>query len=256
MSKMTIGVNLYTLREQCTDLPGFKYTLSRLKDMGYTAVQVSGVALDPEVIAEALNQSGVSCVATHVAWPMVRDETQRIIDIHKMYNCKHVAIGSLPKEYFQGRSGVERFIRELPSPAEKLTTAGLTFSYHNHHFELAKIGEKTWLETLYDNSNPSHLNAEIDTCWIQHGGGDPVWWVRKMAGREPLLHVKDWGPTLSGEVRTLAVGEGNLNWAEILKAAEESGVEYVLVEQDDHYGRDPFESVEMSYKYLVSMGLR
>lgn len=255
MADMTIGLNLYTLRTQCADLPGLRYTLTRLKEIGYTAVQVSGVAVAPEAVAGALKESGLKCVATHMGWPEIRDNTQRVIDIHEMYGCANAAIGALPKEYLAGVSGIDRFARELPGPAQKLAQAGMTLSYHNHHSEFARFGGKTWLETLYERTSP-HLFAELDTYWVQTGGADPVAWIRKMAGRQVLLHAKDRAVTLTGEERFAEVGEGNLNWPEIIRAAEESGVHYVLVEQDNVYERDPFEAAEISYRALASLGLK
>ena len=256
MSEMIIGINLYSLREHCTDSAGLRYTLDRLREIGYSHVQVSGVDLDPQVIAEVLRESGQICAGTHMDWPMIRDNTDDVIEIHRLFDCKHVAIGMLPKSYMTGMSGIDRFARELPGPAQKLAEAGITLSYHNHHYEFARIADRTWLETLYDRTDSKHLSAELDTYWVQTGGGDPVQWVRKMAGREPLLHVKDRVVTLSGEERFAEIGQGNLNWEGILKAAEESGVKYVLVEQDQMYGRDSFEAVEISYKFLASMGLK
>jgi len=41
----------------------------------------------------------------------------------------------------------------------------------------------------------------------------------------------------------------------MLEAAKESGVEWYLVEHDQSYGRDPFESLAISYRNLVGMGL-
>jgi sugar phosphate isomerase/epimerase len=52
------------------------------------------------------------------------------------------------------------------------------------------------------------------------------------------------------EQRMAEIGEGNLNWPAILKAAREGGVEWYLVEQDACYGRDPFESLAISFQYL------
>lgn len=255
MSKMVTGINLFTLHEQCKDLAGLKYTLTRLREIGYSCVQISGVSLEPEVIAETLKETGMKCAATHMGWPQLRDETERAIEIHKLYDCRHTAIGMLPQEYLKGASGIDRFAREISVPARKLADAGITLSYHNHHIEFTKVDSKTWLEVLYNTIDPKYLNAEIDTYWVQTGGGDPVQWIRRMAGREPLLHVKDKIITFSGEQRFAEIGMGNLNWPEILKAAEESGVEYVLVEQDSMYDRDPFEAVKISYDYLASMGL-
>jgi len=74
------------------------------------------------------------------------------------------------------------------------------------------------------------------------------------AGREPLCHLKDMCITAEREQRFAEIGEGNLNWRAILDAAEHSGVEYLLVEQDQCYGRDPFESLAVSYRNLKAMG--
>jgi sugar phosphate isomerase/epimerase len=255
MSKISIGINLYTLRDQCADLSGLRFTFARLKEIGYRYVQVSGVGVEPEIVAEELKASGISCAATHMGWPFLRDETDRAIEIHKMYNCRHTAIGSAPPEYRQGLSGVERLALEMPAVAEKLAEAGISLSYHNHHFDLAGARGRTWLETLYERISPAHLGAELDTYWIQTGGASPAEWIRRMAGREPLLHLKDKIVTIDGEERFAPVGEGNLPWDQILAAAEECGVEFALVEQDQMYGRDPFDAVESSYRFLASKGL-
>jgi len=132
----------------------------------------------------------------------------------------------------------------------------MDFSYHNHNHELAKYGGRTWLDMLYSEIPPSVLKAEIDVYWIQAGGGDPAWWVKKCAGREPLLHVNDMIVTPDREQRFAEIGEGNLNWPAIMREAQAGGVEYYLVEQDRTYDRDPFESLAISFRNLKAMGLR
>jgi sugar phosphate isomerase/epimerase len=132
----------------------------------------------------------------------------------------------------------------------------MDFSYHNHNHELMRIGKKTWLGTLYEKADASLLMAEIDTYWIQAGGGDPVSWIARCAGRMPLLHLKDMCIGPEREQRFAEIGEGNLNWPAILKEAEAAGAEYLLVEQDHCYGRDPFESLAISYRNLSAMGYK
>jgi len=61
--------------------------------------------------------------------------------------------------------------------------------------------------------------------------------------------VLDW------ETAMAEVGEGNLDWEEIIKASEEAGVEWYLVEQDV-CRRDPFESLAISFRNLNRMGIR
>jgi sugar phosphate isomerase/epimerase len=151
--------------------------------------------------------------------------------------------------------GLKKFLDELAPIAEKLAAEGMDFSYHNHNHELIKHDGQTWLAMLYEQAPPEMLKAEIDTYWIQAGGGDPAAWVLKCAGREPLLHLKDFTMAPPREQRFAEIGEGNMNWPAILKAAKEGGVEWYLVEQDRCYDRDPFESLAISYRNLNAMGL-
>jgi sugar phosphate isomerase/epimerase len=144
---------------------------------------------------------------------------------------------------------------ELGPVSEKLAKEGIDFSYHNHNHELMRYGKKTWLEMLYEQASPKMLKAEIDVYWIQAGGGDPAVWVRKCAGREPLLHLKDMTAGPGRQQRFAEIGEGNMNWPTIIQAAKESGVKWYIVEQDECYERDPFESLAISYHNLQSMGL-
>lgn len=255
MTKPSIGAQLYTCREFCKNIAGVAETFRKVKKIGYSNVQISGFGpVDVKDVARALEDTGVVCSCTHVSWTSLTNEPEKIIENHHLWKCRHAAIGTLPPEYYS-EEGLKRFLGELPGVAEKLIAAGLDFSYHNHQFEFMRLGAGVWLDALYAQSNPRHLKAEIDTFWVQTGGGDPLKWVIKMSGREPLLHLKDYVYSAeTREVRMTEIGNGNLDWPGILRAAEDGGVEYALVEQDDCFGRDPFESLAISYRYLKSIG--
>jgi len=256
MTKPMIGAQLYTLREYEKTMPEIAKTLKKVADIGYKTVQVSGFgAADSKDVAKAADDAGLQIVSTHTAWSLFLNELDEVIAEHKLWKCSHPAIGGLPEDYFC-QDGIKRFLDELSPIAARLNKEGMDFSYHNHNHELAKYGNKTWLASIYDNSDPSVLKAEIDTYWITAGGGDPADWVKRCAGRIPLLHCKDMMVTKEREQRFSEIGEGNLNWKAILKQAEQGGVEYLLVEQDNCYGRDPFESLAISYKNLASWGYK
>ena len=55
-------------------------------------------------------------------------------------------------------------------------------------------------------------------------------------------------------VQFAEVGQGNMNWPDLLPAAERAGAEYFFVEQDDQYGRDPMDCLRDSREYLRSIG--
>ncbi len=122
--------------------------------------------------------------------------------------------------------------------------------------EFAKAGGKTWLEIIYDKTDPKNLQAELDTYWVQAGGGDPAEWIRKYAGRLSVLHIKDMIIASGDQQRFAEIGEGNLNWPAILAAAKDAGVEWYCVEQDDCYDSDPFDALKISLENLHQMGLK
>ena len=255
MLENVVGAQLYTVREFTKDLAGVAESLKKVADIGYKTIQISGFGpADPKEVAKLCEDNGLKVVSTHRSWNAFLEDLDNEIEIHKLWKCDHPAIGSLPGEYHTP-DGLKRFLDELAPVAEKLAAEGMDFSYHNHNHELVKYGGQTWLAMLYEQAPPDMLKAEIDTFWIQAGGGDPAAWVRMCAGREPLLHLKDFAMAPGREWRFAEIGEGNMNWTSILEAAQEGGVEWYLVEQDRCYERDPFESLAISYRNLKEMGL-
>ena len=247
---------MYTVRDAVKTAPDIEDTLKKIVEIGYTAIQISAVGpVDPAELGAMVEASGLKVAGTHIAWDRFLTDLEAVIEEHKMWGCVHPGIGGLPAEYY-GEGGVDRFIREVRPVSVRLAEEGMDFSYHNHNREFIRHGDRTWLAALYEDSDPGDVKAEIDTYWVQAGGGDPAQWIRKCAGREPLLHLKDMSMGPEREPRFAEVGEGNLNWRAILDAAEEAGVEFLLVEQDNCYDRDPFDSLALSYRNLNALGYR
>ncbi len=256
MTQPVVGAQLFTLRDFCKTPQDLAATLKKVRQIGYTAVQLSGIGPMPaQAVADAVAAAGLKSPATHVGWGRFKDDLDGLIADHKLWGAPHSAVGSLPKEYFSAE-GLELFARELPPIAERLAAEGMTFSFHNHSNELAHIDGKCWLTKLYETIAPEHLKVEIDTYWITAGGGDPAAWVARYPGRQPLLHFKDMIVEFDRTQKFAPVGDGNLNWPAIIDAARKADVEWIFVEQDNAYGADPFECLARSYNNLVKLGLK
>lgn len=254
MANSVLAAQLYTLREFTKTPKDIAETMKKVRALGYEAVQLSALGpIDPKELKAICDGEGLTICATHTSFDRMRDDTQAVIDEHQLWNCKYAAIGGLPQDY-RNAEGYHRFAKEASEVARKLAKGGLVFGYHNHSFELEKFDGRTALDILYDESDPEVFTSEIDTYWIQHGGGDPAAWIRKLKGRAHIVHLKDMA-ILGGREQVFAeVGEGNLNWPAILDACKEAGVEWYIVEQD-RCQRDPFESLGISLRNLKAMGL-
>ncbi len=249
-----LAAQLYTIREHTKTAEDFAASMKKISDMGYTAVQVSAIGPIPhEDVLKITQDNGLTICNTHIPYDRLWHDLDSVIAQHNLWNSKHVAIGSMPQDYRGNEDGFKRFAIEASQVGEKLHAAGLTFSYHNHSFEFVRFGNRNGLELIYQESDPRYLQAEIDTYWVQHGGGDPAAWVAMMKNRMPVVHLKDMVIT-DGQQAMAEVGEGNLNWPAILQACQDAGVEWYAIEQDICPG-DPFDSLKISYDNLKAMGL-
>jgi len=224
-------------------------TLRKVRDIGYEAVQVSGLGpVEPERLKEMADQCGLSICATHISYDRLKNDLDAVIREHQCWNCKYVGLGSMPGEFRSSREGYLNFAKEASKIAGVIQDSGLQFIYHNHKFEFERFDGVAGMDILLHESDPEAFGFEIDTYWVQAGGANPVEWIRKVEGRMAVVHLKDMA--IAGDQQVFAeIGQGNLNWGDILKACEEIGVQWYAVEQDI-CRRDPFKSLEMSLGYL------
>ncbi len=258
MPKPVLAAQLYTIRQFTKTTSEFAESMQKIHAIGYKAVQVSGIGPIPDKdVKRITDDNDLAICITHISYDLLLNHLPEVIEQHRLWNCKNVAVGSMPVEYRTGEDGFHRFAKEASKIGQELDQAGLTFSYHNHSFEFMRFGHRTGLDILFEESDPRYLKAELDTYWIQHGGSDPAAWVKRVKDRMPVVHLKDMAVQTEGwNVQPIMaeIGEGNLNWPDIISACKEGNVEWYAVEQDVCQ-RDPFESLQISYQNLKAMGL-
>jgi sugar phosphate isomerase/epimerase len=251
---LRIAAQLFTLREYLKTPSDISQTLSKVKQMGYNAVQVSAIgAIGNKELREMADREGLTICATHVGYDDLINNIESVIEKHRAWDCKYVGLGELPPEYRTSEEGYRTFAKEATEIGKKLDAEGLKFIYHNHEFEFAKYDGRSGMDILFEETDPGVVDFELDVFWVQAGGADVLEWIRKVDGRMKVVHLKDMVITPERERRFGEIGEGNMNFKAILKACEDIGVEWAPVEQDQCYGRDPFESLAISYRNLVML---
>ena len=247
---MKIGAQMYTTRETCQTLEGFAETLTRIADIGYKTVQVSGTCpFEADWLKAQLDRTGLQCVLTHTPPPRLLGELDKVIADHEVFGCDYIGLGYWAFDPDRDMS-YEKFMETWPQVAEKIAAGGKYFMYHNHDREFIKRDGKPILQLLAEKIPADQMGFTLDTFWVQAGGGDPAQWLERLAGRIPCIHLKDYGYGRSME----AVGEGNINFDRVFEKAEAGGTKYMLVEQDDCHGQDPIDCLRRSYQYLKACG--
>lgn len=278
-----IGVQAMMLKDSFKDLGAFE-TLRKVNAIGYNAVEVSQIPMTAENVAEldrSRSELGMDIAALSVAMETpkgmpgdsLKDHFGKIVEDAKRLDAKLLRIGMLPFPAMKSISAVVDFAKRANEYAERLQEQGLDLYYHNHHIEFAKFDGTYMLDIIAGNS-PA-MGMEIDVHWVQRGGLDPVRTLEKYTGRTAMVHLKDYrigelpesalGLLESGDfmgfmaefknvVQFAEVGEGNLDFPAIIPAAQAAGAQYLLVEQDELYGRTVWDALQTSYDNLVAMG--
>jgi sugar phosphate isomerase/epimerase len=257
MNYPKIAAQMFTVRDFCKTPDEIRESLKKIKKIGYDAVQISGIGpIGHRELKDMVDELELAICATHIGFDKLQNNIQDVIDQHKLWDCKYVGVGGMPGNYASDREGFAAFAKEASKYARELSKNGLQFIYHNHSFEYQKFDGITGIEILLKESDPEVFGFEIDTYWVQHGGADPIEWINKVRGRMDVVHFKDMVIQVDkGWNQIMAeVGEGNLNWKGITEACARTGVKWAAVEQDVCQ-RDPFESLAISRRNLIKMGL-
>ncbi|WP_231571709.1 sugar phosphate isomerase/epimerase family protein [Gordoniibacillus kamchatkensis] len=171
MRKNQIAAQLFTLREFAKTAEQLDETLRKVKDIGYDAVQVSGIGpIEPAKVKELADRHGLTICATHVPYERLKNDLEQVIQEHRLWGCRYVGLGSMPAPYRTGKSGYTLLADEFSAVGRALADAGLQFVYHNHKFEFEKFEGETGMDWLLRASDPEAFHFELDTYWVQAGG--------------------------------------------------------------------------------------
>ncbi len=251
MKTTQIAAQLFTCRDLLKTPADIAKTLHRIREIGYTAVQVSGMGPIPEdELTSILDGEGLVCCATHEGSEGILNNPEKVVERLQKLRCKYTAYPYPANVDLGSEASVDELIGKLDAAGAVLAAAGQVLCYHNHNHEFRKLGDKTVFERIFENTSPAHVQGEPDTYWVHFGGGDNVEWCERLAGRLPLIHLKDYMTTSENKPNYCEIGAGNLNFAKIIPAAEKSGCEWFIVEQDVCPG-DPVDSLAQSFRYLT-----
>ena len=275
-----IGLQAMMLKNAVAELGAFE-AFRRANEIGYRVAELSQIPLTGETVAElqrARDELGFEyCALSGSLAPgsgnSLEEDFDQVVADCRTLGSDMVRIGMLPIPSMRSIETVLDFCRRADAAAERLSDEGIALYYHNHHVEFAKIDGRYLLDVIAEAS--PHVGLELDAHWIARGGLDPARVIAQYAGRVRMVHLKDyrialpdagiidavergdysaWGAAWNGLVQFAEVGEGNLDWPEIIDQSIRSGAEYLLVEQDELYGRTVWEALEISHRNLVSLG--
>jgi len=234
---LPIGLQIYSIREALAQ--DFYATLEKVAQMGYQGVEVFGSLPPTAQLKQRLDALGLKVAGRHARLDDLVGGLEPYLEEVQGLGAKYLVCA-----WSKASPTWEHNADQLVKLAEQTKSAGLKLLYHNHDHEIREsFAGKPALDYLLSRS--SELGAELDIAWTYAGGADPVDYLKRYAGRTPLLHVKDVRKSDTGW-ETVELGQGEVD----LKAAldNSSGAEWLLVEQD--HSPSPVQSAQRNLEWL------
>ena len=227
---MKLGAQFYSIRDNTTTPEDLKKAFAAIKEIGYDVVQMSAICqIEPELLRSYSEEYGLPITCTHSPYDRIVNDTDRLIEEHKIYGCPTIGIGAMPNEMREdGR--VYEFIDSLREPIKKIQASGLDFAYHNHAFEFETVDGKLIYDILIDEL--PELNFIIDTYWFKYAGYDYLEYIRRLGpARVKNVHFKDMASEPQGDI--CPCGEGVIDFTPVIRLCDELGIVNAMVEQDN-----------------------
>ena len=255
-----IGLQLYSLRADIKT-QGIEKVLSEVAQMGYNKLELAGYknglvyGMAPMQFKEMANKYDLEITSSHVVKKISIDPAadgafwSMAIKTHADMGVKYIIMPILPlKNSYPFKEDNPITMKDVEATCSYFTKigkmaneAGIKFGFHNHaHEHKIKVDGNPIFDLMLEKLDPKYVVFQMDVYWVKEGGYDPVDYLKKYAGRFPLLHIKD---------EQGVGGSGVTNFKPIFKAAYKQGMEAYYVEVEEYIGT-PMEDVKQSYDFL------
>ena len=253
-----LGVQLYSFREFAQQDP--IAMLDTVRAMGFTHVETAGLYNMPvDQFGQALQKAGLRATSMHVSYDDLKNNAQTVIANAKALGVQYVGIAWYPHDRGSFTEATARqAIQDFNSFGRTMKDAGLRFFYHNHGYEPVPHGDGTLLDLIIEETDPELVYFEMDVLWTWLPNVDPVALIQKHPGRFKLMHIKDMQPglprgSLAGGIpaeQKAIIGQGQVNWGDLLEAAEADGFEHYYLEDESPI---PLTTAPQSVAYLKQL---
>jgi sugar phosphate isomerase/epimerase len=258
-----IGLQLYTIRDAMTaDAAG---SLKKVSELGYKFVELADYAngkfygYEPVEFRKLVDDLGLKILSSHTQVEgagVTLDTARKMAEDHAKIGAKYCIQPWIVEEMRTTVASYQRMAANWNQIGLIMKEFGMQFGYHNHNFEFATVeGKVPYFDIMLADLDKELVIMELDMFWANKAGQNPVEIFKKYPGRFPLFHLKDMYTSQTPFFDVIKddiapVGEGVINFKEILAAQKIAGMKYVIVEQDQSRDNDIMGDIQKSITNL------
>jgi sugar phosphate isomerase/epimerase len=237
-----VGLQVYSVRVAAEkDLAG---TIAKVAKMGYQGVEFAGwYGHSAKDIRKILDDNHIVCCGSHTPWEDLSDaKLADTIAFNKTIGNKYLICPWLKPDEANAKQMWLTYAKRFTELADKVRPQGMQVGYHNHAHDFAPVDGTTGWDLLASNT-PKDVIMQFDTGNALDGGGDPLVYLKRYPGRATTIHIKEHSKTNPKAL----IGEGDINWAEVLRFCRTGGTKWYIIEEEKE-GLEPLTAVDQSLK--------
>jgi len=245
--KHPIGVQAYTYRNS---FPlNVAATLDTIKALGITEMEGPNPKnVSPEDFKKMLDERGIKMTSIGLDYGAIAKDPEDAVKQAKLWGVKYIMVAWIPHGKTFIIDDAKKAVDDFNRVGKVLSESGITLCYHDHGYEFGPYEDGTLFDYIVKNTNPKYVSFEMDMMWTFHGGADPAKLLHKYKGRWKMMHLKDIRKGIANDLtggtdtkNDVALGTGQLNIPEILKAANAVGIKHYFIEDEsgDHASQIP-----------------
>lgn len=247
---MRIGLQISSLKPYIQTREGVRDTFRRVREMGYTDIQLqwTGEDIPCEFIAGEMRENGFNCWGTQDYYDVVMARMDYEIRAAALYDSHYICLSGIPDRYMS-LDGLNAMAAEMRETQSRLSDHGIALTFHPRMREYGLMDGETAVNRLMDMVPGMQLT--LDAYHSVLAGIDTPVLVRRYSGRIDMLHLKN-ASALDPKAPLVPVGAGAIDFSSIAAACPAAGVKLLLAEQET-WQRDAFDCMAESLEYLKSI---
>ncbi len=243
------GIQLWTLRDIIDANP--KQTIADVAKMGFTQIESfegkQGIfwGMTPQDFGSFLKDQNLSIISAHCDW--TKDLSRKASEVASIGG-KYIVCPWL---------GPQKTIDDYKKASEQFNKAGiicrqegLRFAYHNHDYSFKELEGQLPQDIFMSYTDDALVDFEMDMYWVVTAGVDPVSYLEKHKNRFKLCHIKDRTKNSTEQFDSCTLGEGNIDYANILKKAKDLGMQHFIYEQEKYDSQGVMANAKSSADFL------
>ena len=260
-AKYKIGLQLFSVRDYMDKAP--LETLKKVKAMGYADFETYGLEVDKlhyygmpaATFRNMLDNLELTTSSGHYDFNSYfnasREDLKTFVDQcikgAKIIGHKYITWPWMAPEY-RNMEGYRLLVEKLNLIGEQVSAAGIGFAYHNHGYEFTDHDGEHGFELIIKETDPEIVKLQLDMYWVAHNTQEsPADIIARDPKRFVMWHIKD----MDKQTRDYTeMGNGSMNYHEILKNASQEGLEYYFIEQGGNYAVNSMQSAADSMAYF------